>query len=389
MGVVKIDGSWWVDVRVAGRRHRRKCPENRRQDAMALEAKLVQDLQRQAVRAGAMPLGRRFATLEEFAATWLDLYAAHRNKPSEQRNKRVFLRNHILPLLGRLRPEAVAETHVEQLVAAKVRQGLAAKSINNVLMTLSKMLRCAEEWGVIATAPKVRLLKAPPGKYDFLEPFESARLLAGARTARFRTMVLVALRTGLRISELVGLTWENVDLPRRTLHVRQAVVLGILGTPKSNRERHVPLPEDAAAALLELGPSSGWVFRHGDGRQVNDRASRRMLHMACRAAGLRRIGWHVLRHTFASQLVGMNAPLRNVQEMLGHASVEMTMKYSHVSAHALHATAALLDRVEERLLRVVPTVGHQRGHLGPSGVPGVGSSPPSAPLIQSKNASPK
>lgn len=388
MGVVKINGSWWVDVRVAGRRHRRKCPQDRRQDAMALEAKLVQDLQRQAVRAGAMPLGRGFATLAEFAATWLDLYA-HRNKPSERRNKRAYLRRDILPLLGRLKPEAVTVTHVEQLVAAKTRQGLAPKSINNVLMTLSKMLRCAQEWGVIAEAPKVKFLKAPPGRYDFLEPFESARLLAAAPSPKFRAMVLVALRTGLRISELVALTWENVDLPRRTVHVRQALVIGILGTPKNNRERHVPLPEDAAEALLAMGPSAGWVFRRADGRGMDDYAARRLLHAACRRAGLRRIGWHVLRHTFASQLVGLNAPLRNVQEMLGHASLEMTMRYSHVSAHALHATAALLHRLEDRQLRVAPTVGHQSGHLLPSGGSRADGSASSETLRQSKNASPE
>lgn len=324
---------------------------------------MVLDRQAQAVRAGATALNTRFDTLSAFAATWLDLYARQRNKPSEQRNKRRYLRRDILPLLGGLKPEAVTTVHVEQLVAAKRKQGLAPKSVNNVLMTLSKLLRSAEEWGVIARAPKVRLLKAPPPPFDFLEPFESARLLRAAPSASWRTMILLALRTGLRISELVALTWENIDLPRRVLHVRQALVLGVLGLPKSNKERHVALSQDAVDALLALGPGTGWVFPRLDGRSVDDNVARRVLYKTCNAAGLRRIGWHTLRHTFASQLVGMNAPLRNVQEMLGHASLEMTMRYSHVSAHALHATAAMLDRLEERELRIVPHVGHQRGHL--------------------------
>lgn len=384
MGVLKINGSWWVDVRVAGRRHRRKCPEDRRQDALALEAKLIQDLQLQAARAGAMRLKRRFDTLAEFSESWLELYAAQRNKPSEQRNKRRFLRRDILPVLGSLKPDAVTTMHVEQLVAAKRTQGLAPKSINNILMTLSKMLRCAEEWGLIAHGPKVRFLRTPPPRYDFLEPFESARLLAAAPGPESRTMILLALRTGMRISELVALTWENIDLPRRTVHVRQALVLGVLGTPKNNRERQVPLTDDALTALYAIGPSSGWVFKRADGRVVDDSVARRMLCKTCDRAGLRRIGWHVLRHTFASQLMGLNAPPRNVQEMLGHASLEMTMKYSHVSEHALHATAAMLDRLEEREVRIVPPNGHQSGHWTPLSGTGDEGSAPSASLTKAK-----
>ncbi len=379
MAVRKIKGSWWVDVRIAGRRHRLKSPEDRRQAAIDFQAKLVQELRLQAQRAGVLPLDRRFATLAEFAPAWIDLYARQRNKPSEQRNKLRFLRRDILPLLGRLKPEAVTTVHVEQLIAAKRSQGLAPKSINNVLMTLSKMLRSAADWGVIAHAPKVKLLKSPPSKYDFLEPFESARLLQAAPTPMWRAMILLGLRTGLRISELVALTWENIDLARRVVHVRQALVLGVLGTPKNNRERHVPLTEDSLVALLALSPSRGWVFRRADGRGVDDSVARRILYKTCDRAGLRRIGWHVLRHTFASQLVGLNAPLRNVQEMLGHASLEMTMKYSHVSAHALHATAAMLDRLEERQRRIAPPNGHQSGHQIPILVDKAAGSIPSAP----------
>lgn len=361
MAVRKIKGSWWVDIRVAGRRHRVKCVDGARSDAMQLEARLRRDLHLQAVRAGEAPLGRQFTTLSEFADGWMELYVRQRNKPSEQRNKGIFLRKFILPLFGHLKPESVSVTHVEQLVASLRSRGLGPKSINNVLMTLSKLLRTAQEWGVIAHAPKVRLLKAPPPAYRFLEPFESARLLQAAGTKTLRAMILLALRTGLRISEIIALTWENVDLPRQVVHVRQALVIGVLGTPKSNRERHVPLAEDAAATLRELGPSTGWVFRRNDGRVMSDFAARHLLYKACDRAGIPRVGWHTLRHTCASQLVGLNAPLRNVQELLGHASLEMTMRYSHVSAHALQATVAMLDRLEERERRIVPN-GHQSGH---------------------------
>lgn len=362
MAIRRIRGEWWIDVRVAGVRRRMKSPEQNRQDALAFQAQAVQDLRSRAVRAGALGLGKSFRDVAAFAPEWIELYARPRNKPSEIRNKQRYLRHDLLPFFGAMTLESVTSQRIAQFIAVKRKQGLTQKSVNNVLMTLSKMLRSAEEWGVIARAPKIRFFRTPLGRFRFLEPYESARLLAAAPSPLWRAMLMLGLRTGLRISELVALTWENIDLARRTVHVRQALVLGVLGTPKNGRERQVPLTNDALSALVALGPSTGWVFKRQDGRVIDSDVARRMLYKMCDAAGLERFGWHTLRHSFATQLVGLNAPIRNVQEMLGHASLEMTMRYSHVSAHALEATAAMLDNLEGRQLRIVPPHGHRSGH---------------------------
>ena len=85
------------------------------------------------------------------------------------------------------------------------------------------------------------------------------------------------------------------------------------------------------------------MFCDGDGHMLSKGACKWPLRRACRRAGLRRIGWHVLRHSFASHLVMRGAPLKAVQEMLGHSTIEMTMRYSHLSPDVRRDAVRLLD----------------------------------------------
>jgi integrase len=115
---------------------------------------------------------------------------------------------------------------------------------------------------------------------------------------------------------------------------------GIIGTPKGGRAREVPLSDDAAGALRahrEL------VFAGVDGPLLTSGACKWPLWRACRRAGLRRIGWHVLRHTFASHLVMRGVSIKAIQELLGHASIEMTMRYAHLSPDVRRDAVRLLD----------------------------------------------
>ena len=116
------------------------------------------------------------------------------------------------------------------------------------------------------------------------------------------------LTTGLRQGELLALRWEDVDLVRGRLLVRRAVARGVVGTPKSGKSREIPLNEKALAALKRQRHLRGeLVFCDAAGRMLRKGACKWPLWTACRRAGLRRIGWHTLRHTFASHLVMLNS----------------------------------------------------------------------------------
>ncbi|HIA00863.1 MAG TPA: site-specific integrase, partial [Myxococcales bacterium] len=153
-----------------------------------------------------------------------------------------------------------------------------------------------------------------------------------------------ALRTGLRRGELMALRWEDVDLKASKLFVRRNVWRGQITTPKNGRMREVPLSPEAVRVLRgHRHMRSELVFCNEDGSMVGRKQMRNIVPRVCRRAGLRRVQWHVLRHSFASQLVLAGVPLKAVQELLGHRDIKMTMRYAHMAPSALSDAVSKLD----------------------------------------------
>jgi integrase len=300
-------------------------------------------------------------TVREFHEIFL---AASRinNKPSSVESKEKLLRVHILPRLGDLRLDEVTYAVIEDFKIAlaqrrinidksyrkskidpKSKRTLSAKTINNVLTVLRRMLVVARKRGLIASVPEFEWLKNVKPEFDFLD-YDEAERLVNAATGEWRTMILVALRTGMRHGELIGLRWEDVDLVAGRITVRQNIVGGHVGTPKSGKPREIPLGDEVRATLKAHRHLRGpLVFCTTAGNELDTVATRGPLWFACKKAGLRQIGWHVLRHTFASHLVMRGATMTAVQELLGHSSIVITMRYAHLAPEAVRETVRLLD----------------------------------------------
>jgi len=279
---------------------------------------------------------------EEFAKEFLETYAVTNNKPSEVRSKRKILRVHLVPEFGKKRLNEITKRDIENFKSQKLKAGLAPKTINNLLTTFRRLLAVAQEWEIIETIPAVQWLKVPEPQFDFLS-FEEAELLIGAAD-QWKSMIVVALKTGLRQSELLGLRWEDVEFSLGKLFVRQAIVEGNLGTPKNGKSRELPLCDSALDALKACRHLRGkLVFCDENGNPLTMGQCKRPLWNACKKAGIRRIGWHVLRHTFASHLAMKGVSLKVIQELLGHSTITMTMRYSHLSPCAKRDAVQLLD----------------------------------------------
>ena len=148
----------------------------------------------------------------------------------------------------------------------------------------------------------------------------------------------------MRHGELIALRWEDVDLVAGRIIVRQNCVGGVIGTPKSGKPREIPLGEEVRAALKKHRHLRGpLVFCELGGRMLKVSETRHPMWRACKRAGLRQITWHVLRHTFASHLVMRGATMSAVQELLGHSSMQMTMRYAHLAPEVVNETVRLLD----------------------------------------------
>jgi integrase len=235
-------------------------------------------------------------TLEKFAKTYLDLCLG-RDKHATWESKESILRCHLVPAYGTRRLNAITCADLQDFTAKAVAAGANKKTVNNRLSILRRVLVVAKKRGLIEAVPEFEWLKVPESEFDFLSFDESPRLLAAA-DAEWRTMILVGLRTGLRQGELLALRWDDVDLVRCLLSVRRAVSRGVVSSPKNGKGREVPLSSDAVAALKGHRHLRGeLVFCPGDGRMFRKNECKHPLWRSCKKAGLRRIGWHVLRHT--------------------------------------------------------------------------------------------
>jgi integrase len=332
------DGRWRVDVcvRQGEVRVRERAAAKTREEGYRLESEIRARLQRGEQTAKKPP------TFEDWAREFQEVYAATNNKPSERRAKLQIIRDHLGPFFRDTRIDRIGVPAIERFKAEQLKAEAAPKSINNRLTVLRRMLAVAQEWGRISSVPKIEWMAVGEQGFRFLS-FDEAVALTNAAN-EWRPMVLLGLRAGLRNGELLALQWDHVDLVNGRINVCRSVWRGVEGTPKGGRSRIVPLSPEAADALRSL-PSrfrKGYVF--GDGvTRLTAGETKWPLWSACKRAGIARCGWHVLRHTFASHLVMRGVVLKAVQELLGHATIEMTMRYAHLAPAVKEDAVTRLD----------------------------------------------
>jgi integrase len=198
-----------------------------------------------------LPAEKEVPTLREFAPRFVDRHArANRHKPSGIASTESIIRWHLVPALGSTRLDAITNEQVQQLKLAMTNRSV--KTLNNTLTVLSTMLRKAVEWGELDRLPcTVKLLRNPEKTMGFLDFDEYERLLTAAETRSAETylMVLLGGDAGLRLGEIVGLEWPDVDLHGRRLTVQRSDWLGHVTAPKSGRYRRVPLTQRLTHAL--------------------------------------------------------------------------------------------------------------------------------------------
>ncbi len=350
MTVRKRGSKWFVDfyvVRVDGKRERvrKMSPVQTKRGAEHYERELRRGIFETESSDDHRKEEETVPIFSDFAEEFLGTYAAANNKWSEVENKKRMLNRHLLPSFGLLPLDEVNTRAIENFKALKLAEGIGHKTINNYLACLRRVLSVAQEWGLIEHIPRFRWLKLSAPSFDFLT-FEEAERLVTSAEPEWRVMILTALKTGMRHGELMELRWNpDVNLDLGLIKVSRAMFLGKVGTPKNSKPRDIPMGQQLKAELTDYGRQrrGNLVFSNERGEPLTAAQCRAPLDRACKAAGLRHISWHVLRHTFASHLIMRGAPIRVVQELLGHSTITMTMRYSHLSPEAKHDAVRLLD----------------------------------------------
>lgn len=342
MSTYKRGHKWWVRFRFNHQRYFKCSPENSERGAKAYEALLRQKLLRGEPIIEEKKVVEVAPSFSEFSRKWFEVYVRTNNKYSEVMNKESVLRAHLNPFFGQKNIDKIGNLDIESYKAKKLHSGQSNKSVNNHLIVLNKCFNTAQEWGVIQNTPKIKLLKVQPQKFDFLSS-EECQLLLDNCDGLLKEMVLFALKTGLRFGELIALEWSDIDFRNNLATIQKSIVRGHLGSPKSNKIRYVPLLSGVLDAIEPRSKEKGFVFCKDDGKPLGPMLCLRWLHLACQRAGLRKIGWHTLRHTFASHLAQNGISIVIIKELLGHADIKTTMRYSHLTSLAIKEAVKTLE----------------------------------------------
>ena len=237
-------------------------------------------------------------TVEDLARNYLDA-TRPTSKPSSLQSKADLLRLHILPSLGAMPVDAIDDATVVALAERKLAEGARPKTVNNILSCLRRVLTYAEERGFLTELPRFSWQGAPKRPPRAALPEEHAERLVSAAEPEWRAMVALAL-VGLRLGELLGLRWADVDLAKRRVAIRRTLVRGFAGPPERGRPRRIALDEQAVAALSSHRHDRGrLVFCGAYGTPLTAEQTHWPLWRACDRAGVPRIGWDALRRSAA------------------------------------------------------------------------------------------
>ncbi len=362
----RADGLWEGRVTLGyaeGKRVRRSVYGQTRREVVDKLVPLLAGVQRgDAPTAG----GRR---LDAFLEDWV-AGLGMRVRPATARRYAELLRLHVVPELGAVRLSRLTPQRIEALLTQKLADGLSPRTVWHIRAVLRAALSDAVRVGEVTrnAAGLARPPRVEGHRVEPMTPTRAAEILNATVGTGLEAPVSLALWTGLRQGELLGLRWSDVDLPGRRLSVQVSLhgrhgrwSLEATKTPKSRRT--IGLPEPAAEALaahrqrqleqrLRLGgaweaPLGDLVFTDPLGRPIDGRNLTRRFQTTLRIAGLPRIRFHDLRHAAATLMLASGTDLKVVSEVLGHSAIGTTANVYAGVLDQLKADAA------DRLTRLV------------------------------------
>jgi integrase len=319
-------------------------------------------------RASGYTLDTENITVGGYLDRWLNDSDRGSVRTSTYERHEQIIRLHLKPALGRVKLSKLTPAHLQGLYRDKPDSGLSPASVQKVHAVLHKALAQALRWGMVPRNP-ADAVKAPrptPEEMRPLSPDEAHKLMDAAHGDKLEALYILAVQTGMRQGELLALKWEDVDLNRGVVHVKRTLVRSrgriALGEPKTKKSRRpVNLTNVAVEALKthlgqqleeiqrlgDLYRDDGLVFTSGVGTLVNpSNLRRRSFEPLLHRAGLPQIRFHDLRHTCATLLLSRNANPKLVQELLGHATVAITLDiYSLVIPRMGNLTARTMEDI--------------------------------------------
>ena len=332
MGVFPKNGNFWIDYYAEGVRHREKVGPSK-----SLAVKALKKREIEIAEGKFLDVKRDVRILfKDFAEIYIETYA--KKKRSWASTDKLYLKK-LLPFFGSKYLQEITPFLVRQYQGKRRKEKTFKKTlvsvayVNRELACLKCMFGLAMEGDYVAQNPvkKVKFEKENNSRTRFLEKEELKKLLECC-DSRLRPIVLLAVNTGMRKAEIQNLKWREVDFHRGFITLLRT---------KNGEVRNVPLNQTAKEALIAVpkNPESSYIFCNSKGIPYNFGAS---FLTALKNAEITGFRFHDLRHTAASYLAMSGVDLNTIRDILGHKSLDMVLRYAHLSpAHQTNAVSRL------------------------------------------------
>jgi excisionase family DNA binding protein len=333
-------GRWTIDFRDECGKRKQKVIRNAQtyDDALlALEGEISDAFSR---KYGFREAARK-VVFSDFAEKYLEDYA----KPNKKswKSDYYYLKAHLLPHFGKRLLQEIRRSDVEGYKSKRFKEKSKGSTVNRELAVLRKIFNTAIDWDYLKENPVARVTffsEINNQRTRYLIGEEEANLLSSAREP-LRSILVLALNTGMRLGEILALKWSSVDTGKTEIR---------LTFTKSNKIRVIPINPLVFSELTKLevtGHHSDYVF-------LNPKTKRpyvdigRAFAGACKRAKVKGLRFHDLRHTFASRLIQQGADIITVKDLLGHSSVRMTERYTHSNSELKKKA---VDKLADQTLR--------------------------------------
>lgn len=334
MGVVYKKGAYWVDYRFKGQRKRKRIGSS----------KAVADIYYKKIKVAIAE--NRYLDInkepkvkfEELAEMYISLHAKPNKKSwyGDIKKIRILSKSFGGKYINEITPLMIDRYKTER------RQKVSPATTNRDLACLKCMFNKAVQWGKLKESPAkhIKLFKENNKRTIYLEQPEINNLLSNCH-GYLRVIVIIALNTGMRKGEILGLRWEDIDFNIDIIY---------LHCTKNGESREIPINKQVKMALLTINKhkKSSYIFNNKQSQPLGD-IKKGFLTAMGKSGILKnsKFRFHDLRHTFASHLVMSGVDLNTVRELLGHKSINMTLRYSHLSPrHKQKAVEVLSGKMD-------------------------------------------
>lgn len=309
-------------------------------------------------------------TFAEWVNVWLEEYKKPSLRVTTYEGYRAMADHHIIPVLGGMKTTKINTAHIQKFYNKKQGEGLAPKTIRFMHCVIRGALEQAKKEGMMFINPAEAVV-LPRLEHEEMKTFSSDQavvFLKEADEGRYFAVYYLALTTGMRRGEILGLRWQDLDFERGTLSINKSLVRVksglVLQDPKTQKARRtIKLPDSAVRILRKHKTAQkqerlrlegdyqdqDLIFANEIGKPTCPRALTRHFERLLKRAGLPAIRFHDLRHTFATLALENGIDIKTIQENLGHSSISLTGDiYSHVTGKMKDVAAQKIEGILDR-----------------------------------------